>query len=255
MALEKDPGRRIQRAGMFAEMLREAANGRGAQSAQAASPSTSPSAKTVLIQPLTRSPRPGIPSFVTRDQSSEGAEVSNGKGRVGGRQWLVIIGVVFAAAALLVVFQLSRKKGDSTARDGAASSPDRTTDERPAPLRIRALPSGANAKITIVGIGPYYDGILVPLGKYDVTVEAVGFKPFRGKFSSGSGEFNEIKLEPAAPARFSVQVSVEPSEAQVRIMNIRERYYPDIELPVGKYNFEAASKGYVTKEPLNKSLC
>lgn len=167
--------------------------------------------------------------------------------------------VVLAAIALIAIFYMAYQPvtrslgigstpaptggGAGKSVNGAAS----TVTADAVPFRIRVSPAGTDAKIKIVGVGPYRDGMAIPPGNYEVIAEAAGFKPFRGQFVSGDIELNEMKLEPVAPVRFSVLVSVEPSEAQIRIMNIRERYYPGIELPVGKYNLEAASLGYITK--------
>ena len=54
-------------------------------------------------------------------------------------------------------------------------------------------------------------------------------------------EHNLTKQKPITP---SLTVITEPKNARVRIMNIRPKYHPDIELKKGKYLIEVSAKGY-----------
>lgn len=56
-------------------------------------------------------------------------------------------------------------------------------------------------------------------------------------------EITEEVSEPVV-AHYTLTVDTEPSEARVRIMNIRERYQPAIELEPGRYQIEVTHPGY-----------
>ncbi len=48
----------------------------------------------------------------------------------------------------------------------------------------------------------------------------------------------------AEPSLFQLTVETEPGDARVRIMNIRERYHPGIDLEPGRYHVEVTHPGY-----------
>lgn len=54
----------------------------------------------------------------------------------------------------------------------------------------------------------------------------------------------EPPLVTPEPPRFQLSVDAAPIEAKVRILNIREQYYPGIPLLPGRYHIEVSSSGY-----------
>lgn len=56
----------------------------------------------------------------------------------------------------------------------------------------------------------------------------------------------ENASDPSVPPRFELRVQPEPENAQVRIMNIAEPYYPGIPLLPGRYRIETRHAGYDT---------
>ncbi len=57
----------------------------------------------------------------------------------------------------------------------------------------------------------------------------------------------EVLVTPPPP-RYQLTVNAAPMDARVRILNIRERYYPGIPLLPGRYHIEITSKGYDAQE-------
>lgn len=59
-------------------------------------------------------------------------------------------------------------------------------------------------------------------------------------------QYNEPKAldAPLPPPSFAINVKVEPENASVRILNIRDKYYPGIKLLPGRYHIEVSNKGY-----------
>jgi len=53
---------------------------------------------------------------------------------------------------------------------------------------------------------------------------------------------------PLPPPSFAINVKVEPENATIRILNIRDRYYPGIKLLPGRYHVEVSNKGYDKEE-------
>jgi len=53
---------------------------------------------------------------------------------------------------------------------------------------------------------------------------------------------------PLPPPIFAINVKVEPENATVRILNIRDKYYPGIKLLPGRYHIEVSNKGYDKEE-------
>ena len=53
---------------------------------------------------------------------------------------------------------------------------------------------------------------------------------------------------PLPPPNFAINIKVEPENATVRILNIRDRYYPGIKLLPGRYHIEVSDKGYDKEE-------
>jgi len=53
---------------------------------------------------------------------------------------------------------------------------------------------------------------------------------------------------PRTTNKYSLTVSIVPSDSRIRIMNIRPRYHPGIKLSPGKYKIRVDKKGYKTYE-------
>ena len=52
---------------------------------------------------------------------------------------------------------------------------------------------------------------------------------------------------PQEPPSFAINVALQPENASVRILNIRDKYYPGIKLLPGRYHIEVTDKGYDTQ--------
>jgi serine/threonine-protein kinase PpkA len=55
-----------------------------------------------------------------------------------------------------------------------------------------------------------------------------------------------VKAEPPEPTEFALTIAASPSNARVRIMNIRDVYQPGIKLSPGSYDIRVSAKGYHT---------
>ena len=56
----------------------------------------------------------------------------------------------------------------------------------------------------------------------------------------------QASSSPKIPLASPFRVEPEPKDARIRIMNIKERYRPGMELPAGKYRVEVSAPGYET---------
>ncbi|WP_390594634.1 bifunctional serine/threonine-protein kinase/formylglycine-generating enzyme family protein [Simiduia litorea] len=54
----------------------------------------------------------------------------------------------------------------------------------------------------------------------------------------------EPEVVPEPPKRYPLTVDTEPESARVRILNIKDRYQPGIELTNGRYSIEVSAEGY-----------
>ncbi|WP_317928697.1 bifunctional serine/threonine-protein kinase/formylglycine-generating enzyme family protein [Halioxenophilus sp. WMMB6] len=68
--------------------------------------------------------------------------------------------------------------------------------------------------------------------------------------SAGNSEQNQpTTIDPAAQlTRYNLTVTTTPENAQIRIMNIKEKYLPGMALPNGKYLIQAQATGYFQAE-------
>jgi serine/threonine protein kinase len=242
IALAKDPKERLQRAGIFAGMLRAAAGLCASTSAEGGS-STSSQSKTVVLTHDDVASQGGsrLPvSVVVNDDVQPNVRVSE----LHINRWRLWMA---ASVALTIVALLATLPFWMKWRGEASQSPSAATAETVAPLSLHVFPAGVNARITVVGVGPYSENMVVPTGSYDVVVEANGFKTFRGRFYSGEFRTNKIELERAESGRYPVTISVDPSDAKISVINISDTYRPGIPLPAGSYEFVAKRAGFSTK--------
>ena len=110
-----------------------------------------------------------------------------------------------------------------------------------------------NAQVRLLDIdGSYWPGMFLPDGQYNVEVSAEGYEskvlsvrhdldPTTERVSLSRSELKE----PQAPAGFSI--SVTPATAEVRLLNIEERYRDRMPLPAGMYRVEVSADGYETE--------
>ena len=86
-----------------------------------------------------------------------------------------------------------------------------------------------------------------------LTTGLIGYGIFLVNNKAATGDSNTVKLMP-------FKVITEPESAKVRILNIKEKYQPDMALSPGNYQLEISAPGYDTKkewihfENSNKSI-
>ena len=110
-------------------------------------------------------------------------------------------------------------------------------------LDIRATHS--NSKIEILGVvESYYKNMKLNEGDYTIKVSKDGYKTFEKTIKLEHNSYVMAKLE--LNEKISLDVKVTPSNAKVRILNIKPKYYDGMKLKTGKYHIEVSKKGYET---------
>lgn len=56
----------------------------------------------------------------------------------------------------------------------------------------------------------------------------------------------QVSSEPEEPPTYALRITPDPSNARIRILNIREKYSPGMQLAAGRYHLEIKAKGYDT---------
>ncbi|KPA09462.1 Sulphatase-modifying factor domain protein [Candidatus Magnetomorum sp. HK-1] len=117
----------------------------------------------------------------------------------------------------------------------------------PSELRISGKPHDAVVIVNEVnkGKGKVVLDNLKP-GRYQIRVEKVLFEPFITDIVLGPNEERDIKYD--LPGLAKLTVVVKPSDARIRILNIRPVYTAGMILSPGKYQIEITSQGYISLE-------
>ena len=110
------------------------------------------------------------------------------------------------------------------------------------PLVVETEPVGAT--VELLGVEESYQpGLELPVGRYQLEVQAEGYEPQRVWVTHEGGEPHRIEL---AAVRQPFTIVAEPAEAGIRIMNIPEPYQAGMALPAGEYEVEVSAEGYTT---------
>jgi len=117
-------------------------------------------------------------------------------------------------------------------------------------LFINASPSQSTIRILNIS-PPYVPGIRLDAGEYHVEVSQDGYETYRAWVSLKKGETKKVPVQLQAipePVYGSLTVQTSPADAQVRILNIKEKYAPGIQLQPGRFLVEVARNGYRTEK-------
>ena len=124
-----------------------------------------------------------------------------------------------------------------------------TSEKKTGWLTIQAIPQHATVRF-LNSNKIYQPDMELETGKYLVEVSAPGYQAQQQwvEISSGDDLNLAIRLQQAQQAftKGWLTVLVTPEDAKVRILNIKEKYQPDIELPQGRYHLEVSAPGYKT---------
>jgi hypothetical protein len=126
--------------------------------------------------------------------------------------------------------------------------------EKPALYRLTVRPDPSDAQIRILNIKPRYEpGIELESGSYTVEVSRSGYETrvltVRVANADVTMPVTLVKEpEPEPPPSYRLTVRADPPDAQIRILNIRPRYEPGIQLEPGRYTVEVSRSGYQTKQ-------
>ena len=113
----------------------------------------------------------------------------------------------------------------------------RKTDKRKAILSIKSEPEEAKIKVLQIALGA---------GRCEIEVSSEGYIKQNIQVALKPGEQNKVEIN-LKPTFARLYVNTDPEEAMIKILNIREKFYPGIELDPGRYELEVYSDGHVTK--------
>ena len=94
---------------------------------------------------------------------------------------------------------------------------------------------------------PPWSSLICHAGSYQILGRLAGYQPLEKQVQVNAGRkaMLTLYLDPVKTAA-RLYVKPTPGNAQVRIMNIPEKYYSGIELKPGRYQVEVARSGYET---------
>jgi len=126
--------------------------------------------------------------------------------------------------------------------------PQVTTDihaTSPAPnkyaLKIRTEP--ADARVEFVNSSmTYRSGMEIAPGTYEIEISKDGYSPKRQQVRvTDRNAVSDVRLTPL----YALTIRPTPSDAQVKILNIKPRYQDGIKVEPGQYKIEVAKSGYI----------
>jgi len=113
-------------------------------------------------------------------------------------------------------------------------------------VRIKTNPTSAEVYVNNVykGVSPQDISGLNP-GEVRIRVQKDGYKTVYQNTRITSGEISILSII-LDPEITTGSLLVQPEDARIRILNIRERFYQGIDLAAGKYHVEVSKEGYET---------
>jgi len=92
--------------------------------------------------------------------------------------------------------------------------------------------------------------IKIPPGEHRVRVEKDGYEPYSKRviFKSGRKMSLTVFLDKKTAPKSSLYVDTHPNNAEVKFLNIGQKFYQGIELKSGRYHVEVSADGYKTKK-------
>ena len=127
---------------------------------------------------------------------------------------------------------------------------EKTTPE----IRAGRLTIYTNIKGAILAIDGRQAGILpvqdksMRAGDYQITIMAEGYRIYKKAVTLNSGQLLtlDVLLEKEEPVDGRLSVNASPSDAVIKILNIRLKYADGIALSPGQYHVQVSKKGYLT---------
>ncbi len=111
-------------------------------------------------------------------------------------------------------------------------------------VKLTVISTPEAASIAIVNIkAKYYDGIELKKGKYEIRVSQNGYQTKRFWIDLGADEETKVRLD---KVRYRLYIEVEPRDAAIKIMNIKEQFTHGMQLDAGKYHVVIKKEGYKT---------
>ena len=124
-------------------------------------------------------------------------------------------------------------------KEGVAMVRHRLEPVRHGTLTVTAVPS--DARVEVEGAGSYRSGMRLPLGSYRVRVSREGYLASESEVEVSGESSLRVVLERESHA---FTVVTEPREAEVRLLDVGERYRPGMELPPGSYRVRVSAIGW-----------
>ena len=106
-------------------------------------------------------------------------------------------------------------------------------------LTVTTVP--ADASVTVEGAGVYRAGMSLPLGSYRVRVSREGYLASESAVEVSGETSLQVVLERASHA---FTVVTKPPGAEVRLLDVGERYRPGMALPPGTYRVRVSATGW-----------
>ncbi|MBF0161807.1 MAG: SEL1-like repeat protein [Magnetococcales bacterium] len=155
-----------------------------------------------------------------------------------------------------VKFPMPRKAGrgsvpspvpDSMPACPVAEQPPASKPKRYA-LTVQSDPEDAHVQIANGKI-PYQPGLSLAPGRYPLTISKEAFKTRQCWAEIADRDVDlAVALRPVAPGELHrLTIQPQPTDALVRLLNIRAPYRPGILLESGSYQVEVSKKGYKTE--------
>lgn len=104
----------------------------------------------------------------------------------------------------------------------------------------------AEADIQIIGNDiAYHPGIKLAQNNYKILVTKTGFKPYEADIQLSQDISLDVFLQ---PQDYSLMLTTEPENANVTLLNHKNKYVKGMFLPKGEYIFEISALGYKTQQ-------
>ena len=112
-------------------------------------------------------------------------------------------------------------------------------------LTVSTSPDGS--RIKILNIGPaYIPGMKLKPGNYQVQVDHEGYESERTTVAISEGEDERVVILLKSIPTLTVHVT--PSDARVKVLNIKSKFIQGMDLKPGEYYLSVSRVGYETKE-------